>query len=161
MFYNIYLRFRFASPNNYTTFAGVNSKDMKKTMLLLALCAMIVGCENSGEPTIDNHQPKNPKTWSPANKIYISETTYENSTASDKYWVWVLDFISKDSVIWYETDKLDLTYNGCPAYERCKYKLEYPNITLYFSIYDTRELKFIDTTKIDASIWDIVYTIRK
>ena len=46
MFYNMYLSFHFANPNIYTTFAGVNPRDMKKTMLLLALCAMFVGCED-------------------------------------------------------------------------------------------------------------------
>lgn len=49
MLYNIYSTIHFAIQNNYTTFAGVNSKDMKNTMLLMALCAMFAVLMSSCE----------------------------------------------------------------------------------------------------------------
>lgn len=136
--------------------------------LLALLCAFsmaFVACNQNtpddtkkgGDTPTSQHQPSDPATWSPAGHIYIYETTYKNSSAPDKYWVWVLDFFGGDSVIWYETDHRDLTYNGSPAYERTTYELNYPKLLLHI---DTgREVTFIDTTTIDASWWDIVYEI--
>ena len=49
MLYNIYSTIYFAIPNNHTIFARVNSMDMKKTMLLLALCAMFAVLMSSCE----------------------------------------------------------------------------------------------------------------
>lgn len=141
---------------------------MKKSFLLpLLLMLALVGCEdNTKQADTNNDKEENtiPYWWSPAGHIYISETTWENSPADDKYWVWVLDFFSKDSALWYETDLRSLEYNGCPAYERVGYDFIFPNkLILYFSPNKSEErvLFFNDTTSIDASIWDITYTIFK
>lgn len=113
-----------------------------------------------GGDSTTSHQPANPATWSPAGHVYVYETTWENSPAADKYWVWVLDFISKDSVIWYETYERDLSTKNAQPCERTKYDMNYPKLNLHL---DTgRELTFIDTTTIHAPIWGVFdYTIFK
>ena len=134
--------------------------------MALALC--FASC-NQNEPTdtkkggdtpTSQHQPSNPATWSPAGHIYIYETTWENSPAKDKYWVWVLDFISKDSVIWYETHERNLSTEYARPCEKTTYELTYPKLILHL---DTgRELTFTDTTTIHVPIWGVFdYTIFK
>lgn len=136
-----------------------------KQLFFIALAALLFASCESNEPSKrggDNtslNQPSDPASWSPVGHVYVYETTWENSPASDHYWVWVLDFISKDSCVWYETELRDLTYNGSPAYERTSYKVNYPKLTLNMD--GGRVLNFTDTTTIDASIWDVVYTILK
>ena len=100
MFYNIYLRFRFANQNIYTTFAGVNSKDMKKTMLLLALCAMLVGCEdNISDNAISVSGNKYEKVYSEDEIWLLSFTTDSLKT----YWCGALEvsasYIQKGSIV--------------------------------------------------------------
>ena len=132
----------------------------KQLCPLFALCMLFASCEPS-EPSRGGdsslNQPSDPASWSPEGHVYVYETTWDESPAADHYWVWVLDFISKDSCVWYETELRDLTYNGSPAYERTSYKVNYPKLTLNMD--GGRVLNFTDTTTIDASIWDVVYTI--
>lgn len=119
---------------------------------MAALCLLLVSCEKKDpvDPAKLN-QPEDPATWSPAGHIYIYETTWEESPASDKYYVWVLDFISNDSVLWYETYERDLSTDNAQPYKRTTYTLSYPKLNLNL---DTgRELTFIDTTTIYAKIW--------
>ena len=136
---------------------------MKRLVPVFVFCLLwCVSCEQNdpkrgGDSSLN--QPSDPATWSPKGHVYVYETTWENSPAADHYWVWVLDFISKDSCVWYETELRDLTYNGSPAYERTSYKVNYPKLTLNMD--GGRVLNFTDTTTIDASIWDVVYTILK
>ena len=128
MFYNTYSPFRFANPDNYTTFAGVNSKDMKKTMLLLALCAMFVGCEDS----IEDHQPLNPKTWSPVGHSYesIDESDYGRYLGKE------IIFTHKDTCLMGKQPNMQIG----------TYRIEYPLI--YFADSTTPWLKFLDTLTI-------------
>lgn len=132
---------------------------MKKLLPMLLLAVIVAGCDSHNLSEQDKNQPLYPTMWSPVGKVYIYEETWEKSSAEDKYWVWVLDFFTEDSVLWYETDLRSLEYNGSNAYARETYKLKYPNLTLYTPSMDPRRLFFIDTTTIDAPGWGIVYTI--
>lgn len=147
------------------TFAAVFNTQTLKVMknhifsiILAAVCCAFVACNQNtpddtkkGGDTTSLHQPSDPATWSPAGHIYVYETTWENSPASDNYWVWVLDFISNDSVIWYETYERDLSTKNAQPCERTTYEIVYPKLLLHL---DTgRELTFTDTLTIHADIW--------
>lgn len=131
---------------------------MKKILFAMVLAVAFVACNHNeptdtkkdGTDTIPLHQPTD-STWSPVGHIYIYETTYKGSPAPDHYWVWVLNFISRERVLWYETYERDLSTEHAHPYEETRYKLTYPNLLLYL---DTgRELVFTDTLTIHAEIW--------
>ena len=134
------------------------TSSFKKCIFLAAFLCCIVACNTNtpddpkrGDNGASQNQPANPATWSPAGHIYVYETTWENSPAADHYWVWVLDFISKDSVIWYETYERDLSTKNAQPCERTTYRRTYPKLLLNL---DTgRELTFTDTLTIRADIW--------
>lgn len=139
---------------------------MKRIIFIMAAALSLVACnQNTPDDTkkggdTQTNQPANPSTWSPVGKMYVCDTTWSKSPASDKYWAWVLDFFSKDSAVWYETELRDLTYNGSMAYERVSYDIDYPNLTLHFHANEDRPLVFKDTTVLRSDWWDVTYIMR-
>lgn len=139
---------------------------MKKILFAMVLAVAFVACNHNeptetkkdGTDTIPPHQPTD-STWSPVGHIYVYETTSDISSDPDKFWAWVLDFTVSPFAAWYQTDKRDFSYNGCVGREDATYKLNYPDLVLNIDF--GRNLKFIDTTTIDASIWGFNYTIFK
>lgn len=98
---------------------------MKKICLLMFAIALLVGCSENG---VDKNGWE--KTWHPAHKIFVSETTYEKSPAQDNYWAFVLNFYDPTHVVMYETPNRDLTYNAASMHtiDTVKYKYQYPTI---------------------------------
>ncbi|MGM9838054.1 MAG: hypothetical protein ACI30A_06170 [Paludibacteraceae bacterium] len=110
---------------------------MKKLLFLLSIIFALVACEdrNARELTTDTdstlNQPADPATWSPAGKVYVYHHTYDKSPAEDKYWAWVLDFFSEDSLVRYETPNRDLSYSDFSSHtiDSIRYSLSYPTIS--------------------------------
>lgn len=144
MFYNMYSTFHFVSSDIYTTFAGVNSIDMKKTMLLLALCALVF---SACEP----NQPKHPNNWSPQGRMYVCERTAINPiTFEEKLYFGVLYFLSTEQVVTYSTDNHDYSVND--DYQKADtliLDLKYPNFSVRQDVWSERTLgKFLDVKTI-------------
>lgn len=140
--------------------------------LLCAFLIAFVSCEKNdpdtkkgGDDTTSQHQPSNPASWSPQGHVYIYETTWENSPASDKYWVWVLNFYSKDRCVKYETPNRNLTYHECSmqTVDTLQYSVEYPHLFLYVWGSKDNPLDFKDTITLVRSNenWDYpTYTLQ-
>lgn len=142
---------------------------MKRYIFLFALCALaLVGCEdNTKQADTNNDKEENtiPYWWSPAGHIYISETTWENSPADDKYWVFVLNFFSNDSIVKYQTPNRDLSYHEdfLPLVDSTRWVRKDKNTILYYSLAGgTSEMLIIDTSTIYWESLDKTYSmIRK
>ena len=142
---------------------------MKRIIFLMAAALSLVACNQNtpddtkkgGDTPTSQHQPSDPATWSPVGHVYVYETTWENSPASDHYWVWVLDFISKDSVMVYQTPNRDLSYHSdfMHLVEPNSYIIEYPKLTRYYLTTEARYLEFNDTTTIVSTGLNQTYTI--
>lgn len=140
---------------------------MKRYIFLFALCALaLVGCEdNTKQANTNNDKEENtiPYWWSPAGHIYISETTWENSPADDRYWVWVLDFFSNDSVVKYQTPNRDFTYHDdfMGLVDSTRWERKDNSTILYYTLSNgsASEMLIIDTTTIYWKSMDITYSI--
>ncbi len=134
---------------------------LTKTLILIAALALGACTPQTTVDDVPDHQPANPKTWSPAGKVYVCHDTYENSPAEDKYWAWVLNFINDDSIVMFETPNRDLSYNEqayCVVFpDGASYTLDYPNVTIKSGA-DYRYCTFVDTTKISDWLGN-TYTI--
>lgn len=123
---------------------------MKKTMLLLALCALVfAACEPN--------QPKHPNNWSPRGRMYIDEyswfdeVTMEYNKSYD-----VIYFLSTEQVLRYATTNTDYSVNE--SYDKadtCILKLKYP---IFFIGVDGFKGEFIDinTIKYGSDIYNYV-----
>lgn len=125
---------------------------MKRYIFLFALCALaLLGCEdNTKQANTNNDKEENtiPYWWSPAGHIYISETTLEDSPADDNYWVFVLNFFSKDSIVKYETPNRDLSYHEdfLQLVDSSRWVRKEKNTILYYSLAGgTVDITVIDT----------------
>lgn len=84
----------------------------RKSLFIISLvCFLFCGCSTKEQEPIETHQPQFPRSWSPMGKVYVCETTWENSPSVGHYWAFVLDFFSTDRVVRYETPNKDLTYH--------------------------------------------------
>lgn len=98
---------------------------MKKICLLMFAIALLAGCSENG---VDKNGWE--KTWYPAHKIFVSETTYEKSPTQDNYWAFVLNFYDPTHVVKYQTPNRDLTYhkNYMNLVDTMTYSYSYPTI---------------------------------
>lgn len=99
---------------------------MKRFAFASLTLLLLFGCQTQKDVTPD-HQPKDPKTWSPVGKTYINDEG------------WGVKFISKDSV------RELLMY---PA--NIAYRLEYPSV---YRIKGSEWLHFEDTTTLVGGLF--------
>lgn len=138
---------------------------MKRSIFLFALCALaLLGCEDK-QPYVNTDKEDNsiPYWWSPAGHIYIYEQTWEGSPADDRYWVWVLDFFSNDSVVKYQTPNRDFTYHDdfMGLVDSTRWERKDNSTILYYTLSNgsASEMLIIDTTTIYWKSMDITYSI--
>ena len=126
---------------------------MKHLPILLAIvCLALAGCE---QPINEQEQNSN---WvyngSPAGKVFVYETTWENSPAADRYWVYVLDFVSTDSVVALQTPNRDFTPHSdfMQCVSRNTYKV-FPNEKYLMTYWGGGETKvtIIDADRLKSS----------
>ena len=105
--------------------------------LLFALftCILMACTPQTTVDDVPDHQPANPKTWSPAGKTYISEMEIDG-----EYWAYGYKFLSEYAGIRFQTPNKDLTFHEdyMNLVEDFTYKLDYPNLQtgkLGFSIF--------------------------
>ena len=108
---------------------------MKRIIFIMASALCLAAC-NQNEPTDTKkggdttslYQPSDPSTWSPSGHVYVYETTWENSTAADHYWAWVIKFYSGREVVEYETPNRNLSYHPdfLHTVDSTSYYTEYP-----------------------------------
>lgn len=127
---------------------------MKKTMLLLALCALVfTACEPN--------QPKHPNNWSPRGRMYVDEyswldeVTMEHNKSYD-----VIYFLSTEKVVRYATTNSDYSVNE--SYDKadtCILQLKYPDFIIKRDVWSNGSIgKFIDinTIKYGSDIYKYV-----
>lgn len=129
---------------------------MKRIIFIMAAAMSLVACnQNTPDDTkkggdTQTNQPADPSTWSPVGKMYVCDSTWKDSPADDKYWGWVFHFITKDSVVKYETPNRDLSYSefSMNTIDSIRYEISYPTISFYcIGISGTIDTDFPDTTK--------------
>lgn len=135
---------------------------MKPLYMIFLLAALALGA-CTPQTTVDDvpdHQPANPKTWSPAGKIYVCHDTYENSPAEDKYWAWVLNFFTEDSLVRYETPNRDLSYHDFTAHiiDSLRISVDYPTISYKNGGYNIT-LTYKDTLTIVDAGNNVTYSL--
>lgn len=132
-----------------------------QTLFIIASLLLLSCTPQTTVEEIPDHQPANPKTWSPAGKIYVCHDTYENSPAEDKYWALVLNFFTEDSVVKYQTPNRDISYHAdyMRLVDSTRYDMDYPNIIYYSLAGGTSNITVIDTATLYWKAIDITYGI--
>lgn len=137
-------------------------KRLSVVAMCLAMLFVFAACEKDEHKLEDNtekHQPAHPSSWSPSGHVYVYETTWEGSHATDNYWVWVLDFFGKDSVVKYQTPNRDLTYSTAHMYlvDSTKYEMDYPTIIYHSLAGGTSPITIKDTLTLYWKAIDVTY----
>lgn len=119
---------------------------MKQTIIFALLCTFFFcGCEPN--------QPKHPDNWSPRGRMYVREhSDFNNATMTDVVWYEVLNFLSTESVIQYQTYNSDFSYHKDLLHvtDTCILKLQYPNFVVKRDVWsDGSHGKFIDINTIE------------
>ena len=134
---------------------------MKRLFYAFVLALALVGCKKE-EPVVDQaklNQPENPRTWSPAGKMYVAPF-------GGKSYGFYVKVFSKDSILSYQS--LHSDYSIDESYDMLlkrtmMYELNYPNVFIQTGSYDV-EMKFIDTTQFTLG-WEggdkTIYTLVK
>lgn len=132
---------------------------MKKLLTIVLLALIVAGCEDKTISEQDKNQPIDPTKFSLVGKKYVCDRS-NNNPYGESFFIAVLDFFSTDSAVWYSTTHRDLSPIKDDGYNPCRYKLEYPNLTLVFGI-DPTYLVFQDTNTLYCRGWEQTFTILK
>lgn len=133
---------------------------MKKLLFFLVTAVIITACDKNNQQQTPFNNQKN--DFSLNGKTYVYETKCVNNcvygTTID--WYCVLKFISKDSVIVYETPNKDLSYGETYDYivDTCHYTLDKKDIKIECTYKYTFNL--VDTATIYSETWGYTYKLK-